>query len=156
MSNTISVFRKIVKNNIPGFSDPMAQSQNEWIKLADYSCVRYCPSNTARMYDAEHAENYSNQDDMSYYEFYFESFRQDTKPPYDINAGDYIVYKQGTTIFNYRIVKANITPLLGGCCVVTMIINVTQPREAQYLLECGELNAVEEKEINGGVIGGDF
>lgn len=153
MSHVISLFRKRVKANIPGFSDPDSQSQNEWVKLADYQCVRFCPAATARVYDAEHAENYSNQDDMSYYEFYFESPRQISKPPYDIKKGDYIVFKQGTSMFFYRVVKAQATTILRGCCVVTIIINITQPREAQYLLECGELHAVEEDEINGGVVG---
>lgn len=153
MSNAISVFRKRVQANIPGFSDPDAQSQNEWVKLADYGCVHFCPAATARVYDAEHAENYSNQDDMSYYEFYFESARQSAKPPYDIKKGDYLVFKQGTTIFFYRVVKAQSTATFPGCCVVTIIINITQPREAQYLLECGETKTVEEEEINGGVVG---
>lgn len=152
MSNVISIFRKRVKANIPGFDNPDAQAQNEWVKLADYTCVRFSPGQTARVYDSEHAENYSNQDDMSYYEFYFESARQATKPPYDIKKGDYIVFHQGTSIFFYRIVKAQATQTFPHCCVVTLIINITQPREAQYLLECGELGAVEEDEINGGLI----
>lgn len=153
MSNVISIFRKRVKANIPGFSDADSQAQNEWVKLGDYGCVRFCPSATARVYDSEHAENYSNQDDMSYYEFHFDSFRQQVAPPYDIKKGDYIVFKQGTSIFFYRIVKAQTTSTLKGCCVVTIIINITQPREAQYLLECGETEAVEETEINGGIVG---
>lgn len=153
MSNTISIFRKRVQVNIPGFSNPTAQTQNEWIKLADYQCVRFCPAQTARVYDSEHAENYSNQDDRSYYEFYFDSFRQTSKPPYDIKKGDYLVFKQGTTIFFYRIVKAQTTATLKGCCVITIIIYITQPREAQYLLECGETQALSEEEINGGLIG---
>lgn len=153
MSNHISIYRKRVNTNIPGFSDPTSQSQNEWVKLADYGCVRFCPGQTARVYDAEHAENYSNQDDISYYEFYFESFRQTTKPPYDIKKGDYVVFKQGTSVFFYRIVKAQATTVMKGCCVITIIINITQPREAQYLLECGELQAMPEDEINGGMIG---
>jgi len=89
---------------------------------------------------------------MSYYEFYFESARQAFKPPYDIKKGDYIVFKQGTSLFLYRIVKAQSTQTFPHCCVVTIIINITQPREAQYLLECGELGAVSEEEINGGLI----
>lgn len=150
--NVISIFRKRVKANIPGFDNPDSQSQNEWVKLGDYGCVRFCPGQTARVYDTEHAEDYSNQDDMSYYEFYFESARQDVKPPYDIKKGDYIIFRQGTSIFFYRIVKAQSTQTFPGCCVITIIINITQPREAQYLLECGELKAVEEEEINGGTV----
>lgn len=153
MSNVISIFRKRVQNNIPGFSNPDSQSQNEWVKLADYQCVRFCPAATARVYDAEHAENYSNQDDMSYYEFYFESHRQITKPPYDIKKGDYVVFRQGTSVFFYRIVKAQATTTFKNCCVITIIINITEPREAQYLLECGQLQAMSEEEINGGTIG---
>lgn len=153
MSHAISLFRKRVKANIPGFSNVDSESQNEWVKLADYTCIDFCPAATARVYDSEHAENYSNQDDMSYYEFYFESNRQATKPPYDIKKGDYIVFKQGTSLFFYRVVKAQITTVLRNCCVVSIIINITQPREAQYLLECGDLQIVEEDEINGGVVG---
>lgn len=153
MSNVISLFRKRVQANIPGFSNPDAQSQNEWVKLADYQCVRFCPGQTARVYDAEHAENYSNQDDMSYYEFYFDSWRQAQKPPYDIKKGDYLVFKQGTSVFFYRVVKAQSTMAYRNCCVITIIINITQPREAQYLLECGELQGMSEEEINGGVVG---
>lgn len=150
--NVISIFRKRVKANIPGFDDPDAQSQNEWVKLADYGCVKFCPGQTAKVYDAEHAENYSNQDDMSYYEFYFESARQSVKPPYDIKKGDYLIFRQGASVFSYRIVRAQSTQTFPHCCVVTIIINITQPREAQHLLECGELQAVPEEEINGGVV----
>lgn len=152
MSNQISIFRKKVIANIPGFSNPQAETQNEWFKLADYTCVEYYPGQTARVYDLEHAENYSNQDDMSYYEFSFESVRQELQPPYDINTGDYIGFKQGSSIYFYRIVKATSTSLFPGCCVVQIMVNVTQPREAQYLMECGETQVLSEDEIVGGVV----
>lgn len=152
MSNHISIFRKKVINNIPGFSDPQTSSQNEWVKMADYQCVEYSPRQTARIYDSEHAESYSNQDDMSYYEFSFESIKQELQPPYDINAGDYIGFKQGESVYFYRIVKATLTALFAGCCVIQIIVNITQPREAQYLMECGETSALNEEDIIGGVI----
>lgn len=152
MSNSISIFRKRVKTNIPGFADVSAQTQNEWVKLADYSCVEYCPAETSRTYQAEHAPNYSNQEDTSYYEFSFESFRQEFNPPYDINTGDYIGFKQGTSIFFYRIVKVTSTSILKNCCVVQIVINITQPREVQHLVECGYIESLEEDELQGGVI----
>lgn len=152
MSNTISIFRKRVKTNIPGFSDPSSETQNEWVKLADYVCVEYYPGQTARVYESEHAENYSNQEDTSYYEFSFESFRQEQKPPYDINTGDYIGFKQGTSIFFYRIVKVSATSMFEGCCIVQIIVNITEPREAQYLLECGFTEALSDEDIVGGVV----
>lgn len=152
MSNHISIFRKKVKNNIPGFSDPQASTQNEWFKLADFQCVEYYPGQTARTYDLEHAEGYSNQDDMSYYEFSFENVRQALQPPYDINTGDYIGFKQGESVFFYRIVRSTITGLFAGCCVVQIMVNITQPREAQYLMECGETQALSEDDLMGGTI----
>lgn len=152
MSNHISIYRKKVNANIPGFTDPSAASQNEWVKLGDYSCVEYYPGQTARVYDLEHAEGYSNQDDMSYYEFSFESVRQAQQPPYDINTGDYVGFKQGTSVFFYRIVKATSTSLFAGCCVIQIMVNITQPREAQYLMECGETEALPEDELSGGLI----
>lgn len=157
MSNHISIFRKKVNANIPGFSDPQAPTQNEWLKIGDFRCVEYYPGKTARVYDLEHAENYSNQDDISYYEFSFESVRQEQQPPYDINTGDYIGFKQGTSVFFYRIVKATSTSLIAGCCVIQIMVNITQPREAQYLMECGETQSLSEDEIVGGLIQeGDF
>lgn len=139
--------------NIPGFSDAQAQSQNSWIKLADYNCVDYYPGETARTYQAEHAAKYHNQEDTSYYEFSFESSRQSSAPPYDIKTGDYIGFKQGTSIFWYRIVKMTATAVLSGCCVIQIVANITQPREAQYLLDCGFTEALSDEEVNGGLIG---
>lgn len=156
MSNHISIFRKKVNTNIPGFTDPEAPSQNLWLKIGDYGCVEYYPGQTARTYDLEHAENYSNQDDMSYYEFSFESVRQELQPPYDINTGDYIGFKQGTSVFFYRIVKATSTSLFPGCCVIQIMVNITQPREAQYLMECGETQSLTDEDIEGGLITDEF
>lgn len=154
-TNSISIFRKKVVDNIPGFSDPTEQSQNQWFKLADYTCVEMTPGETARVYDLEHAENYSNQDNTYYLDFSFESVRQAIKPPYDILEGDYIVFNQGTSRYYYRIVKTSVTSLFPtiGCCVVQLTVNILQPREAQYLLECGIISAIEESELSGGLIG---
>lgn len=158
MTNTISIFRKKVMNNIPGFSDPTAQTQNQWFKLADYQCVEMAPGQTARVYDLEHADNYSNQDNTYYIEFSFESVRQNIKPPYDILEGDYIAFTQGENLYFYRIVKTSVTSLFPtiGCCVVQLTVNITQPREAQYLLECGVTTALEETELEGGLIGENY
>ena len=152
MSNTISIIRKRTVANVPMFSDDETTPQNEWFKLADYTCVDFCPGQTARIYDLEHAENYSNQDNTYYLEFSFESIRQATKPPYDIKEGDYIGFRQGTSIFYYRLVRVYSTSLFAGCCVVQMVINVTNPRESQHLIECGELQALTDDEISGGKI----
>lgn len=152
MANTISIIRKRTVANVPMFSDDENTPQNEWFRLADYTCVDVCPGQTARVYDLEHAENYSNQDNSYYLEFSFESVRQALKPPYDIHEGDYIGFGQGTSIFYYRIVRVYPTQLFAGCCVVQIVINVTNPREAQYLIECGELQALKDEEISGGNI----
>lgn len=152
MSNHISIFRKRVITNVPGFDDPNSPQQNTWVKLADYKCVEFYPGQTARLYALEHAENYQNQDDMEYLEFNFESVRQDLKPPYNILTGDYVGLKQGTSIFWYRIVKVSATQLFSGCCVIQIMVNLTQPREAQYLLECGETQALSEEDVVGGVV----
>ena len=155
-TNVISIFRKKVNNNIPGFSDVTAQAQNSWVKLADYQCVEMTPGQTARVYDMEHADNYHSQDDNYYLEFSFESVRQTITPPYDILEGDYIGLKQGDHLYFYRIVRTTITSIFptAGCCVVQLVVNITQPREAQYLLECGVTSALEEDELVGGLIGG--
>lgn len=141
-----------MKNNIPGFDDPSAPAQNEWIKLADYTCVEILPGQTAKTYNEEHAENYMNQDNTYKIEMYFESWRQFTKPPFDIKEGDYVAFHQGTSLFFYRIVRTMIVQMFSKCCVVQLMLDVTQPREAQYLLECGILRPIKEKEIIGGVV----
>lgn len=155
MANSISIFRKKVINNIPGFSDPRAQTQNSWFKMGDYQCVEMAPGQTARVYDLEHADNYKNQDNTYYLEFSFESVRQTLTPPYDILEGDYICFVQGGRYYYYRIVKTSVTSIFPsiGCCVIQLTVNITQPREAQYLLECGEISALEVDELEGGLIG---
>lgn len=154
MSNTITIIRKETVANVPGFSDDENTPQNKWVRLADYECVETCPGQTARIYDLEHAENYSNQDNTYYIEFSFESVRQKIAPPYDIHEGDYIGFRQGTSIFYYRIVRVYSASLFANCCVVQLIINVTNPRESQYLIECGEMQALTDSEISDGVVGG--
>lgn len=151
-SNQVSIIRKRTKNNIPGFSDPTAPEQNEWFKVADYSCVDFLPGETAKVYDEEHDENYTNQSDTASLELYFESWRQKIKPPYDIKKGDYVAFHQGGQIYYYRIVKTSIVSMFAGCCVVELGLNVTNPREAQYLLECGAMTPLSDKDLIGGVI----
>lgn len=155
MANSISIFRKRVNNNIPGFSDVEAQSQNQWFKIADFECVDMAPGQTARIYNMEHADNYSNQDNTYYIEFSFESVRQEVAPPYDILEGDYVAFTQGEKRYLYRIVKTSITNIFPktGCCVVQITVNITQPREAQYIMSCGETEALKEEELMGGLIG---
>lgn len=150
-SNEITVLRKQTVGNIPGFfDDETGNPQNTWIKLADYECVETAPGQTAKVYELEHNERNLNQDDTSYVEFNFESIRQEVQPPYDIKPGDYVGFWQGTTKYLYRIVKADITQIFHNCCVVQIVCNVTQPKEAEYLLECGRLRKLEDEDINDG------
>lgn len=150
-SNEITILRKRTVGNIPMFfDDESGNPQNEWVKLADYTCVEYCPAQTAKVYELEHDPNNQNQDNTYYYEFSFESNRQFQEPPYDIRSGDYIAFWQGTTKFLYRIVKSDITPLFHNCCIVQLVANVTQPKEVNYLLECGVLRHLEDEDINDG------
>lgn len=150
-SNEITILRKQTVGNIPGFyDDETGNPQNTWIRLADYVCVETAPGQTAKVYELEHNERNLNQDNTAYVEFNFESVRQEVQPPYDIKSGDYVAFWQGTTKFFYRIVKADITPIFHNCCVVQIVCNVTQPKEAEYLLECGRLRRLADEDINSG------
>lgn len=149
-SNEITIIRKRTVGNIPMFMDDTVQDQNEWYRVGDYVCVEYCPAQTAKVYELEHDQNNQNQDNTYYYEFSFESTRQEQLPPYDINSGDYIGFWQGTTKYFYRIVKADITPMFHNCCIVQIVVNITQPKEVNYLLECGVLRRLSDEDINDG------
>lgn len=147
-SNTISILRKRVVNNIPGFSDDeTGNPQDEWFKLYDINCVDFAPANTARVYDLEHAPNYDNNDTLSYMDFYFDSSRQFIKPPYDIQVGDYVAYYQQGEIHYCRIVKIMNTQIFVNCCVYEMTCVITNPREMETLLGCGILSLVPEEDI---------
>lgn len=150
-TNEITILRKRMVGNIPGFyDDETGNPQNTWVRIADFECVEYCPAQTAKVYDLEHNERNRNQDDTANWEFNFESVRQTVQPPYDIQSGDYVAFWQGTTKFFYRVVKSNITPMFHNCCVVQLVCNVTQPKEAEYLLECGRLRKLADEDINDG------
>lgn len=150
-SNEITVVRKRVVGNIPGFYDnETGNPQGEWVKIADYYCVEVAPAETAKVYELQHDERYSNQDNTYNLEFNFESIRQLELPPYDIQTGDYVGFWQGTTKFFYRIVKATITPIFHDCCVVQLVCNATQPKEVNYMLECGRLRKLSDEDINDG------
>lgn len=150
-SNEITILRKRTVGNIPGFNDDeTGNPQNTWFRLADYVCVETAPGQTAKIYDLEHSERNMNQDTTYYVEFNFESVRQEVQPPYDIKPGDYVGFWQGTTKFFYRIVKVNITQVFHNCCVVQIYCNITQPKEAEYLLECGRLRMLSDEDINDG------
>lgn len=150
-SNEITIVRKRVVGNIPGFyDDETGNPQGEWIKIADYVCVETAPAETAKVYELEHDERYSNQDNTYNIEFNFESVRQDTDPPYDIHSGDYVGFWQGETKFFYRIVKSTITQMFHNCCVVQLVCNATQPKEVNYMLECGRMRRLEDEDINDG------
>lgn len=150
-TNEITLLRKQTVGNIPGFSDDeTGNPQNTWLRLADYVCVEVCPAQTAKVYELEHNIENSNQDTTYNIEFNFESVRQEITPPYDIKPGDYVAFWQGTTKFMYRVVKADITQIFHNCCVVQIVCNVTQPKEAEYLLECGVLQRLRDEDINNG------
>lgn len=150
-SNEITIVRKHVVTNVPGFlDDESGNPQNTWIKVADYYCVETAPAETAKVYELEHDENYSNQDNTYNIEFNFESARQKEMPPYDIQTGDYVCFWQGDQKFAYRIIKATITQIFHNCCVVQLVCNATQPKEVNYLLACGRMRHLEEEDINDG------
>lgn len=147
--NEISVLRKRVVTNIPGFDDDeTGRPQNEWFKLYDFTCVDTAPGSTARVYNLEHAPNYDNNATQYYIEFHFESTRQSSLPPYDMNEGDYVAYYQGGEHHFLRIVKVIITQLfVDGCCVVQLICNITNPREVERLQSCGVLSIIPDEEL---------
>lgn len=148
-ANAISILRKRVVTNIPGFFDDTTgdNPQNEWIKLYDLDCIDFAPSNTARVYNLEDAPNYSNNDTMYYVEFHFESARQSAKPPYDINEGDYVAYYQNDEKHYCRIAKIINSQIFPGCCVYQIICNITNPREIERLLGCGVLSIIPDSEF---------
>lgn len=150
-SNEITVLRKRPVANIPGFyDDETGNPQNEWVHLADYVCVETAPAQTAKIYELEHNERNRQQVDTYNVEFNFESVRQEVQPPYDIKAGDYVGFWQGGTKFFYRIVRVHITQIFHNCCVVQIVCDITHPKEAEYLLECGVLRRLSEDDINDG------
>lgn len=150
-TNEITILRKRMVGNIPGFyDDETGNPQNTWVRIADFECVEICPAQTAKVYDLEHNERNRNQDDTQNWEFNFESVRQTIQPPYDIQSGDYVAFWQGDIKYMYRVVKSNSTPMFHNCCVVQIVCNVTQPKEAEYLLGCGRLRKLEDKDINDG------
>ena len=146
--NEISVLRKRVVTNIPGFDDDeTGKAQNEWFKLYDFTCVDTAPGLTARVYNLEHAENYDNKDTQYYIEFHFESTRQSVAPPYDLNEGDYVAFYQGGERHFMRIVKIIVSQLFIGCCVFQLICNITNPRKIEKLQGCGLLTPIPDDEL---------
>lgn len=150
-SNTVTVVRKKVVTNVPMFDDDeTGNPQNEWVKICDLLCVDVAPTSTAKIYDLEHDENYSNQDDTYYVEFHFDSAFQEHKPPYDIHSGDYVgCYQNGQRQY-YRIVKTIQSQLLPTCCVYQLICNVTTPREQEQILGCGLFTKLNEEDYSNG------
>lgn len=149
--NEITVLRKQTVANIPGFyDDETGNPQNTWARIADFVCVETAPAETAKIYELEHNERNRLNDNTYNVEFNFESVRQEVAPPYDIKSGDYVGFWQGTTKFLYRIVKSYITQVFQDCCVVQLVCNITQPKEAEYLLECGGLRRLADEDINDG------
>ena len=125
--NEISVLRKRVVTNIPGFDDDeTGKPQNTWFKLYDFTCVDTAPGLTARVYNLEHAENYDNNDTQYYIEFH-----------------------QGGEHHFLRIVKIITVQLFatGGCCVFQLICNVTNPRAVERLQACGILSIIPDDEL---------
>lgn len=144
--NEISVLRKKVVNNIPGFSDETKVGQNEWFKLYDFTCVDIQNGQTARVYQYEHAPNYQNNEDTFYMDYFFDTVRQELQPPYDIKVGDYVAYYQGGERHLYRIVKPVITPIFPNCCTVQLSCNDTHPRETEMALACGASEKIPDED----------
>lgn len=146
--NEISILRKRVVTNIPGFSDDeTGKPQNEWFKLYDFTCVDTAPGLTARVYNLEDAPNNDNNDTMYYIEFSFESNRQSVASPYDINEGDYVAFYQGGEHHFIRIVKIIVSQLFVGCCVYQLVCNITNPREIERLQGCGLMSIIPDDEL---------
>lgn len=156
-TNSISILRKVVYNNVPNFDDEeeiAPNVQNKWVKLYDFTCVDYAWANTVQNYDLEHDANYSNNGNKTGANFYVTSNYQSVSPPYDIHDGDFIVYKQDTTIFIWRIVKINQANMFKNCAVYELICDMFQPKEKDIPLEIGVLQAIELDE-NGRIIDGE-
>lgn len=156
-TNSISILRKRVYTNVPGFDDDESITpniQNEWVKLYDFNCVDYAWANTVQNYDLEHDANYSNNGNKMGGNFYVTSTNQSVSPPYDVLTGDFIVYRQGTTIFIWRIVKINQAHMFAGCAVYELICDMFQPKEKDVPLELGITESVELDE-NGRIIDGE-
>lgn len=146
--NEISVIRKRVVTNIPGFyDDETGAPQNEWVKLYDFTCVDTAPGQTARVYNLEHAMNNDNNDTTYYVEFSFDSARQRVAPPYDINEGDYVAFHQGGERHYLRIVKIITSQMFPGCCVFQLVTNITNPRAVERLQGCGLMSALSDDEL---------
>ena len=155
-SNTISILRKRVVNNIPGFDDDeTGNPQNDWIKLYDIKCVDFAPANTARVYDFEHAPNYKNNNTTYYTDFYFESTRQPISPPYDIQVGDYVAYYQQGNKYYHRIVRVMDTQIFVACCIHELTCAITNPREVKTLNSCGILSSIPDEEVPGFITEGE-
>lgn len=155
MSNKITILRKVVVNNIPMFADEESTPQNKWFRVVDLQCVDADPGQTARMYELENAPNNKTQDTSTYYNFSFDSAHQVVNPPYDINEGDYVAFKMSSgDIFFWRIVRREMAQIFHNCCVYILTCNITNPREVERMLECGELQVLTDEEIEN--VGDDF
>lgn len=155
-TDSISILRKFVYNNIPNFDDEFEVSpnvQNDWIKLYDFVCVDHAWANTVQNYDLEHDSNYSNNGNKIGANFYITSSYQESAPPYDIKTGDFIVYHQGKTLFIWRIVKINQSRMFADCAVYELICDMFQPKEKDIPLSAGMLETVE---VENGKIKDDF
>lgn len=144
-------------NNVPNFDDEeeiTPNVQNAWVKLYDFTCVDFAWANTVQNYDLEHDANYSNNGNKMGANFYVDSTSQNIRPPYDIHDGDYIAYRQGLTLFLWRIVKINQADIFPNCPVYELITDMFQPKEKDVPLEAGVLEIVELDE-NGRIIDGE-
>lgn len=148
-SNSISVLRKHVYNNVPGFDDDeeiTLNIQNDWVKTYDFTCVDFAWANTVQNYDLEHDPNYLNNGNKMGANFYVTSTNQSVVPPYDIHTGDFIAYWQHSTLFIWRIVKINQSQMFKNCAVYELICDMFQPKEKDVELEIGVLEIVEVKD----------
>lgn len=147
--NEISVLRKRVVTNIPGFSDDeTGRPQNTWFKLYDFTCVDTAPSQTARVYNLEDDPNNDNNTTLYYKEYSFEGVRQKVAPPYDLHEGDYVAYYQGGERHFLRIVRVVATQLFIDCCTFQLICNITNPRAIERLSGCGRMTIIPDDELD--------
>lgn len=145
--NNISVFRKVVSNNIPMFDDDeTGNPQDKWVKLYDFNCVDVA-MNWDRNGSLEHDPKYSNQQTTRFVDYYFSNAGQAIEPPYDVHEGDYVVYKQNGAIYTQRIVSTSSNQILPQCMSYQLTCDTTSPREAERVLGLGFLMTVEESEL---------
>lgn len=148
-TNSVTALRKSVETNVPGFFDEEdIVTQNEWLRLYDFTCVEIYPAQTAAIYSMEHSANTSSNIDRNLLEMSFQVVDQQVQPPYDVKAGDYIGWKRGEERYMARIIKdPQMVEVLPGCCVAQFLVELAEPRGSYNMLACGSAQALTDAEI---------